>query len=63
MTTREELYKKFGPMLIEALMTMMVTECNRLRAQLGMPTITKQIFLDEINDHLSALEPYEWMEE
>jgi len=61
MTQRDELFRRFGPMLLEALIIMIVEECNRLRSKAGMPHITKEMFFDEINNHLSELEPYDWM--
>lgn len=61
MMTRDKLFKKFGPILLEAVMIMAVEETNRLRSYIGMPLITKQNFIDEIENHLSELEPYDWM--
>lgn len=61
MADRDELFKKFGPILFEAFVIMAVEETNRIRQHIGMPTISKQDFLDEINNHLSELTPYDWM--
>lgn len=61
MAKRDELFAKFGPILLEAIVVMQVEETNRLRAKLNMPPVTKQMFYDEINNHLSELEPYGWM--
>lgn len=61
MAQRDDLFRKFGPILLEALVRMIVDECNRLRSHAGMPPITKEMFFDEINNHLSELEPYDWM--
>ena len=63
MIQRDELFRKFGPILFEAVVIMIVEETNRLRTQLNMPLITKQDFSDEINNHLSELLPYDWMQE
>lgn len=63
MPQRDELFRQFGPILLEALTRMMVDECNRLRSHVGMPPITKEMFMTEINNHLSTLEPYDWMTE
>lgn len=63
MALRDDLMQKFGPILLEAIVIMAVQEANRVRSQIGMPTITKEQFFNEINNHLSTLEPYEWMEE
>jgi len=61
MTQRDDLFKKFGPMLLEALIRTSVEESNRIRRQIGMGEITPQDVLDQINNHLSELEPYDWM--
>lgn len=63
MSDRDELFQKFGPLLLEAFMTLIFEESNRIRRHVGMPEITKQDVLDEINNHLSELDPYDWMQE
>jgi len=63
MAQRDELFRKFGPILLEAIVWLMAEECNRLRTKLGMQTITKEMFFDEINNHLSEIELYDWMNE
>lgn len=62
MPGREELFRQFGPILLEAFMIMVLEETNRLRKKLNMPELTKQDVLDEINNHLSELPEYDWME-
>jgi len=61
MTQREELYQKFGPMLLEAIATLCLEEFNRLRRLHNMPEITLQEFADALNNRLSKIEPYSWM--
>lgn len=61
MSQRDELFQKFGPILLEAIVRLCVDEANRVRDKIGMPAITKEMFYDEINNHLSELEPYDWM--
>jgi len=63
MAKREDLFKKFGPILTEAVLTVQLQEANRVRSWLGKPQITKQDLLDELNNALSDLEPYSWMNE
>jgi len=63
MSQRDDLFRKFGPILLEAFTIIAIEETNRLRAQIDMPQITKQDFLNKINNHLSELEPYDWMSE
>lgn len=62
MAQRDELFAKFGPILLEAFAIMILDEINRIRQHVGMPQLTKQQVLDEINNHTSTLEPYDWME-
>lgn len=63
MSQRDELFRKFGPILLEAICLVILDEVNRLRTHVNMPPITKQDVLDELNNHLSELEPYDWMSE
>lgn len=62
MAERDELFRKFGPLLLETIVIMVVQETNRLRTELGMQLITKEMFFDEINNHLSEVLPYDWMD-
>lgn len=62
MGTREELFRKFGPILLEAIVRITVEDLNRIRAHVGMQYITEQMFMDQINNDLGHLEPYDWME-
>lgn len=61
MSQRDELFRKFGPILLEAFMIMTLDAINALRVKAGLPAYTKQQVMDEINNHLSTLEPYDWM--
>jgi len=61
MAQRDDLFEQFGPILLEAFAVMILDEVNRIRQHTGMPQITKQQVLAQINNHLSALEPYDWM--
>lgn len=63
MAQRDELFQQFGPILIEAFAILILDETNRIRQHIGMPQITKKQVLDEISNHTSKLEPYDWMEE
>jgi len=58
---REELYRYFGPMLIEALVHLMLDEINILRKQLGLSLRTKEQVQTAIADKLSNLTCYDWM--
>lgn len=63
MLTRNDTYKHFGPILIESLCLVLLEQINALRNEQGMPEITEQDILDNLNNHLSELEPYDWMTE
>lgn len=63
MTTRDEMFAKFGPLLCEAFLGLIYEEFNRIRHHIGMPGVTKQQLLDALNDRLQELEPYDWSKE
>lgn len=58
---RDELYRHFGPILLEAMVLVLLNQVNILRHEQGMPKITEQDLIDSLNNHLSELEPYDWM--
>lgn len=60
MAGREETYRKFGPILLESMCLVLLNQINALRRKQGMPEITEQDIIDELNNHLSKLEPYAW---
>lgn len=60
---REELYRKFGPLLLEAVILVILENINRLRNEQGMPEITEQDLIDSLENHLGELQPYYWMNE
>lgn len=61
MSERDKLFQQFGPILLEAFCEMILSEINILRTRAGLPPRTKQQVIEEINNHLSTLEPYDWM--
>jgi len=63
MSQRNELMHKFGPLLLEAFGRIVFEEINTLRTSVGLPPRTWEQFFAEINNHLSTLEPYDWMTE
>lgn len=62
MAKRDELFRQFGPLLLEAITDFMLDNVNALRQEQGMPEITKDEYLEQLSNHLSELEPYDWME-
>jgi len=63
MATRDDTFRKFGPILLEAMVLVLLEHINFLRQNQGVPEITEQDLIDSLNNHLSELEPYDWMGE
>lgn len=63
MATRHELYQKFGPMLIEALVLIIKDEINILRQEIGLSERTDQQILNAIDNKLETLPEFDWMNE
>ncbi|MCK5616726.1 hypothetical protein KAR91_83465 [Candidatus Pacearchaeota archaeon] len=63
MALRDNLMRQFGPMLLEAFGTIIFNEINEIRTHVGLPARTWEQFFNEINNHTSTLEPYDWMQE
>ncbi len=62
MGTRDDTFQKFGPILFEAtIMSLLELENERRRGK-GQPEVTMQDFYDKVNNHITELEPYEWMD-
>ncbi len=63
MAQRDKLMQKFGPLLLESFGRILFNELNELRARAGLPPRTWEQFFTKINNHLTTLEPYDWMTE
>lgn len=61
MATREDLYRQFGPMMIEAVVRLVFSEINILRQQAGLQARTVQQGIDALEAQLANLERYDWM--
>lgn len=61
MHDRNDTYRKFGPILLEAQTLVLLEQINLLRKEQGMPEITEQDLIDSLNNHLGELQPYDWM--
>jgi len=61
--TREELYHRFGPKLIDAFAQVVLDEINLLRAKHGLNTRSKQQLVDAIATKLENIPDYNWMNE
>jgi len=63
MATREELYRAFGPKLIESMLLLFLDEINILRAAALLPARTIQQVTDGLDAKLAAVTDYDWMSE
>lgn len=61
--TRDELYQKFGPKLIDAFVQTIWDEINVLRAEQGFRQRSKQQVIDVIANKLENIPDYDWMKE
>lgn len=61
MEKRDELFAKFGPLLVEAITDFLLDNVNALRQEQGMQPITKDEYLNLLLNHITELPPYEWM--
>ena len=62
MATREELYQKFGPKLLEALVLVVKDEINILRVEAGLEERTGAQIVNALSSKLDGLSNYEWMD-
>lgn len=61
MVTREQLYRKFGPILLNAIVMIVKDEINILRQEAGLAERTNQQLMNAIDSKLDELEEYDWM--
>ena len=61
-TTREKIYRAFGPLLIEALVKLIFKQINILRVRAGLNELTVQQAMDALEDEHVSLSKYNWME-
>ena len=59
--TRDDLYQRFGPLLIEAIVLVFQDEINVLRTKARLPEKTDQQLIDAIDIKLSGCIKYSWM--
>lgn len=62
-TQRDELMRRFGPLLLEAFGRIIFNEINSIRLNSNLQPRTWDQFFAEINNHLSTLPLYDWMTE
>lgn len=58
--TRDQLYQRFGPKLIEAIVLVVKDELNLLRSQCELPERTNQNIIDAVSNKLSNIVDYDW---
>lgn len=63
MATKEKLYRKFGPKLIEAVVRVQMKESNLIRERVGLPLLTAQQVVNAIDNELQNIPDYLWMNE
>jgi hypothetical protein len=61
MPPRDDLFIKFGPLLLEAMFLVLLDEINTLRPGQGQPTITMEDLISNANNHVTTLPDYDWM--
>jgi len=61
--TKEELYRMFGPLLVEAVVLVIKDEINLLRTQHSLPERTGEQLVTAIGAKLETLSKYDWMNE
>ena len=61
MATRDDLFIKFGPKLLEAMFMTLIDEINSLRPGQGLPEISMQDVIDAASNHITTLSDYDWM--
>jgi len=62
MSQRDRLFIHFGPLFLEALMNLLLTEINILRQKEGLPQYTPGQVMTALENQLSNLQTYPWMD-
>lgn len=60
---RDELYKQFGPKLMEALALVVKDEINLLRINAGLSERTNAQIVTALENKLGLMTDYDWMSE
>ena len=59
---REDLYKVFGPILLEAVVLVIKDEINILRTKASLPERSNHQIIDALETKLLTLSKYNWMD-
>jgi hypothetical protein len=58
---RDDIFRKFGPRLFEALVRLMLAEINELRSRAGLTEKTEKDFLNGLDEKNQNVTKYKWM--
>jgi hypothetical protein len=58
---RDDLYRRFGPKLIDALAQVLLDEVNLLRENAGLSPRSGSQVVDAITNKLEGIPDYDWM--
>lgn len=61
MAQRNELFRKFGPLQSEGLLLLNLEAINILRVKAGLVAFTPEQAMTRLEEILSSLTPYDWM--
>jgi len=61
MIERDDVFRMFGPKLLEGIIELIFKHENMFRSKLGLPALTKQQMYDEITNVANNLPDYKWM--
>lgn len=60
--TRNEIYRMFGPKILEAVVLVIKDEINILRTQHALPERTNQQLLNALETKMGIIADYDWMD-
>lgn len=63
MSVRDEIFKQFGPKLMEAFFLSWLRELNKVRAGLGLQPRTEEYILGRLHNDMNHIKDYDWMNE
>lgn len=63
MLTRDQMFRMFGPKLLEACCWVLLDYQNELRQEQGMELLTMDDVILKLENHMTELEDYDWMDE
>lgn len=61
MPQRDDLFRKFGPLIVEAIILITKDEINNLRALHSLPERTNEQIMTALENKLSLITLYGWM--